>query len=369
MSYRDLILPRKNPTQNTDMIRPGTISKICVDCTGLIGDTLLRTPFLESLARLCPDAKIDVVVYAGRETLLRNHPKVSNIFTFYRRNKSSNTKYARQIWSLVRSIRSERYDLYVDLYGGGHSLWLLSLSYARYKLGFRLTFAQRFAANIGPRLPPKAEHLSSIFSPLLDVFEAASEKKIIRRGATFIPSARAQAYAASVLSQTPDKLVLLNLGGGDAKKLWEIHKFIDLSRWLESQFRYSVAVFRNPGQESLLEDYKAQAHRVSFSAFQVIETADFDEIAALLKICQFHVTGDTGYMHLGFGVKCPTVGLFTHTRPEPVWPEDCLFEPCFEPSKRLLDYRGRALGGGVSVETVKSAVINLVRTLAAKTDQ
>ena len=97
--------------------------------------------------------------------------------------------------------------------------------------------------------------------------------------------------------------------------------------------------------EQFAEQYQSKGH------FIKVPLVYLDKDAALMKRAQFVVTGDTSIMHLAFGLKIPTLILFTNTRPEPVLPEDCVYRYCFIPSSTELDAYGQPLGTAeISVE-------------------
>jgi len=338
------------------LIKPSEIHRICVDCTGLIGDTLLRTPFIEALALICPGAKIDVIVYAGRESLIQNHPNVADVFCFEKRQRSRSLQYAQGFFRILSRIRRKRYDLYVDLYGGGHSLWLMAMSAATYRLGFRRTFFQRVAATHGDSSPEHLEHLGGLFAPLLQFFDISVDLQRLRHGATFRPTPEASHFAIKLFSQFKNPIVLLNLGGGAPRKLWPVQSFVEISEWLADVYKMSCGVFVNPGQENLFSEYEAIANQRGYQSFFPVKTFEFDEIGAVLKQSALHVTGDTGYMHIGFGVRTPTIGIFTYTRPEAVWPDDCQFKPCFRPDTKSVDQFNRPYGSTIPVTDVQHAI-------------
>ncbi len=64
--------------------------------------------------------------------------------------------------------------------------------------------------------------------------------------------------------------------------------------------------------------------------------------------CDYVVTGDTALMHLAFGLKRPTLVLFTYTRPEMVAPDDAPCIGCFVENASGEMYRGK-LAGSVDV--------------------
>jgi ADP-heptose:LPS heptosyltransferase len=76
----------------------------------------------------------------------------------------------------------------------------------------------------------------------------------------------------------------------------------------------------------------------------VVPLLPLDQVGALMLECDYVVTGDTALMHLAFGLKRPTLVLFTYTRPEMVLPEDAPCIGCFVENTAGEMYRGKLPG-------------------------
>ena len=50
--------------------------------TAFLGDVILCTPVISELSRIYPEAKIDVVVRKGNESLLSNNPYIHQLFSW-----------------------------------------------------------------------------------------------------------------------------------------------------------------------------------------------------------------------------------------------------------------------------------------------
>ena len=77
-----------------------------------IGDLVMTTPLMEGIFTLMPEKSIDILGDARSSELLRNAPYVSNIL-----NRNKKGKFGQQL-SLFNRLRSQRYDIIVDLRTG-----------------------------------------------------------------------------------------------------------------------------------------------------------------------------------------------------------------------------------------------------------
>ncbi|MCC8379962.1 putative lipopolysaccharide heptosyltransferase III [Xenorhabdus sp. PB30.3] len=80
------------------------------------GDMLLTTPVINTLAHHYPNAKIDVLLYQETLPMLENLKEISQIFSIDRKWKQLRTKKKlSHEWSLLKTLRQQRYDLVINL--------------------------------------------------------------------------------------------------------------------------------------------------------------------------------------------------------------------------------------------------------------
>jgi heptosyltransferase-2 len=107
------------------------MQKILVIQTAFIGDVVLATALLETLHENYPQASIDIVVRQGNESLFNEHPFISELIVW---NKKEN-KYLHWLQVLQR-IRAKKYDLLINLQRfTATGLWTV-LSKATRTIGF-----------------------------------------------------------------------------------------------------------------------------------------------------------------------------------------------------------------------------------------
>ena len=334
------------------------IEEICVLCWGLLGDVLLRVPVIEALKQRFPQARITAVVDPAGVAALKNHPDVAQRRVFSRQKKPL-FKYLITVIKNIIYLRSRQFDLCVNLYSGGSSPFITRLIGARIRLGFDHTAALRKANNLLVTYPGFCGHWTKALGTKLEPLGVAADQ--IRRGSSFYCSDEAMAYAEKLLPATLNGYVAINLGAGVEAKRWPVDRFVELADKIQAQYGINILVFTNPGMEDLADEFR---QRSKTDRHVVLPLMSLDRVAAVLQGCRAIITGDTSIMHLAFGVKCPSLVLFTHTRPEHVEPEDCVHIPCFIEDKENINDCGKPFGTSeLPVDFVFSKFELLVSTL------
>jgi ADP-heptose:LPS heptosyltransferase len=107
------------------------LKKILIIQTAFIGDVILATPVIENLKIKFPQAQIDFLLRKGNESLLENHPHLTEVIVW---NKKEN-KYKNLI-TIIKKIRDNNYDLVINLQRFAASGVTTALSGAKIKIGF-----------------------------------------------------------------------------------------------------------------------------------------------------------------------------------------------------------------------------------------
>ncbi|MDF2529345.1 MAG: hypothetical protein K0Q57_225 [Gammaproteobacteria bacterium] len=324
------------------------IHKICVLAWGMMGDTLFRTAFIEPLKRKYPNASISVVVDNRGTGIFTHHPHVLEEYVFQHAKKPKWRNLLNQ-FKLISWLRGRRFDLLINFYSGGSSPIITKLSGATWRLGFNHTAKLRWANNI---LAPKASFSGHWIRALGETLRPLGirEQDIVHRP-FFYCSKLERDFATDFFAGLDQKWVAFNLGASDLKKCWPPSQHAALAHFLFQQHGLVPLVLNNPGQEFLVAEFKQ--HYPAEQPIRYLPVLPLGKLAAILKHCQFLVTGDTGIMHLAFGAQVPVLGLFTYTRPEHVMPEDGLCQACFSPDPVLKDEYGQALGTQLGLDKVQ----------------
>lgn len=79
--------------------------------TAFIGDVILGTCVAEKLHRFYPEARIDVLVRKGNESLFEEHPFVNEVLVWDKRSSK-----LKNLWAVIQRVRSSKYDHVVNLH-------------------------------------------------------------------------------------------------------------------------------------------------------------------------------------------------------------------------------------------------------------
>ena len=137
------------------------MQRILIIQTAFLGDVILASPVWENLHAAYSDAQIDVVVKKGNESLLVAHPFLHQVFIFDKSQKVKN------LWNLGKTLRSQQYDLVINLQRFASSGILTFLARGKESRGFEknplsFLFTKKFKHEIKPNWHEVDRNLSLI---------------------------------------------------------------------------------------------------------------------------------------------------------------------------------------------------------------
>ncbi len=366
---------------NNPFIDISEIRRVLVVRVDEIGDMVMTTPFLRELRRLLPDSSITLVVNPVVLNLVEHCPYINEVLTF-------DPVTAGRLWKLRRykralelgwnKLRHYKFDLAIfprwdidDRFGA----FILYYSCARWRVGYSQKVNLR-----------KNEFNAGADQLFTHVLNSDSLKHEVEHNLDFIRFlggrirdehlelwiGREDEEAASKIlhgleRSSPNIIVGLGPSGGNsALKQWPIDNFVELGKWLQSEYNSGIVIFGGPGEESLGYEIEKE---LGFPVTNVIGKMTLREMAALMKMCHLYVGNDTGPMHVATAMNIPVISIFgssCHHRFKP-WGENnytlCLelpCSPCFQGHETdrcnhcIYDYP--VCLHGISVDRVRGAV-------------
>jgi len=293
------------------------VKHIGVIMFGLLGDVILRTPVTAALKDLYPNATITCIVDPIGADVLENNNDVDNIIVINRKKESNKfTQNIKKIKTILR-VRSEKFDLLVNLYNSGLSRPIVFFSSAQYKLGFCQQKNKYIynVENICDKERLKANQTLSLY--MMSIVEPLSTKVYSLKPIFQIEeSSRVDMlkYLQS-FSIALEKMYILNLGSGGTEKILDNEKYFYIVEYMYKNYGYPPVIISNPGQEYLQENFINKYMNKSDIPFVRLKTLALKDIAALLELSTFFVTPDTGLMHLAIALDKYIYTVFTYTHP------------------------------------------------------
>lgn len=334
--------------------------KILLICWGLLGDTLMRAPLVEAVRAHYPMAHITAVVDEIGVQVFENHPAIDDVFLFSRKKKPRLFFLFRYFSRLIQ-LRARHFDLCIDFYYGRKTSNRVRFIKAKDAVGYvgflnkKRDKAARRAFNIPVPFPHASDReyagmnwmgiLAKLLVPL-GIAESA-----VRQTVSFFPTASAIKTAA-IHCKNRQPFIMINLGAGGLEKCWPVPSFVALAEKIQAEYGYTIALVKNPGQAHFAQEFSALYEGDNLWCLPELS---LDILGALLQHSACLITGDTGLMHVAFGVKSPVLGIFTYTRSEWVLSKNVKHVICFNASDKQ-NARGEYYGqNNISVDDVFSA--------------
>jgi ADP-heptose:LPS heptosyltransferase len=273
--------PKKKPNR--------VISKILIIRPGGIGDAVLLIPLIQSIKKTFPKATLSFLAETRNAAVFQLCPEIDAVLHYDRPTE------------LITALRSS-YDLVIDT-----EQWhRLSAVVARLT---RATVSIGFATNERQRLFSKPVPYSQ------DEFEVYSFLKLFgpygedsfnpNRSFIEIP----ERYTASVrplLNRLGrGKLVAIFPGSSIDERKWGINRFHETAKLLAGQ-GYHLAVIGGKDDVSAGRDIISDIPE----SLNLCGKLSLPETAAVLKESTLLITGDSGIMHIGYGLGIKVLALF-----------------------------------------------------------
>ncbi len=271
--------------------------QILVIQTAFIGDVVLATSLLETLHLGLPDAKIDIAVRKGNETLFAEHPFLRNVLIWDKKGG----KY-KSLVKLLQHIRRQRYDHVINLQRYGATGLLTAFSWAGNTAGFdKNPLSFLFSRRYPHRFEEGIHETDRNYLLAGGITDAALQKpKLYPREADY--------RSISHLQKTPYYCIA-------PTSVWFTKQFppeqwsrlIDL---LSSQ--HPVYLLGSPADKAIAEKLAGNHDHV----VNLCGKLSFLESAALMQGARMNYVNDSAPMHLCSAVNAPVCAVYCSTIPE-----------------------------------------------------
>ncbi len=284
---------------------PG-IEKIAVLRANALGDYLFAVPALLSLRAAYPASEIVLLAAPWhREFLAGRHGPVDRVVPVpatpgVREPADDEAEDAAEQGAFLAAIRAERFDLAVQMHGGGQ----YSNPFLR-RLGAGLTAGLRApdAAPLDISLP-YAFYQSEVirFLELVGLLGApptALEPRLDLTG-------RDDSEADAALAGLATPLVAIHPGARDKRRRWPPERFAAVGDGIAARGS-SVIVTGSAAERDVVD---AVASRMRAPTRQMVDTVTLGGLAAGYRRCAVLVSNDTGPRHLAHAVGTATVAVY-----------------------------------------------------------
>ena len=263
-----------------------------------MGDVLCSFPALLALRTQWPDAKI-VVLAPPLGCDLLTGSGLSDVTVPVSRDR-------RGLVAGVRALRRERADLVICLQNSRRLRVMARCAGARHRIGFAGGKHDNFLTQtVEKKGPPwlfddlrlvEALGCAPVQSDIAGLLKLSDDER-----------ARAAQWRQEQGVAENERLIGVNLGASDERRVWPLEHFARVVNALQEQGGARVVLLGGPTDIARIESLQPLLSR---RALQCAGEFSPRATAALLERCAVLVTNDSGPMHLSIAVETPVVGLF-----------------------------------------------------------
>lgn len=291
-------------TTSTAHNRVPGVERIAVLRANALGDFIFVLPALDALRATYPEAELVLLGAPWHAELWRGRPgpvdRVLVVPPGRGIREPTPGEVLRDPADFLASARRERFDLALQLHGGGaNSNPLMAALGARVTAGLRAEDA-----------PPLDRWLRYVYyqPEVMRYLEAVA--LVGATPTTVVPTLavtaadRAEAY--QVLGEPTRPRVTLHPGATDTRRRWPAERFGAVARELVAQ-GYEVLVTGTPAERDVV---RAVVTAAGVPVRPLVGALSLSGLIGCYAGCELVVSNDTGPLHLAAAVGTPTVGIF-----------------------------------------------------------
>jgi heptosyltransferase III len=274
-------------------------AKILVIQLRRIGDVLLTTPVLRALRRKFTEAQIDFLVEKPGAEILAGNPYINNLLIYDKKDQLQ--------W--IHLIRSAKYDLILDYLGNPRTAWIVGVSGAKYRLGFKragrdFVYTTKVTPDPVPKYVPA--HKLDLLKPLgieannIDLDLTISEQAL----------GRIKIFLLKEKITESDMLVGISPTSRRSARRWLKQGFAEIAGSLMQKYNAKVIFLWGPGEETYIDDIISLMKKRPLKS----PALNIAESVALTSTLKLFIGNDNGPMHIAQGLKIPSVVIFGPTQ-------------------------------------------------------
>jgi heptosyltransferase III len=265
-----------------------------------IGDVLMTTPAVRSLAESDPGFKIHVLTQAPSDQIFKRSPYISKTMLY------PSVETFRAVLSVIRRIRKEQYSTVIDFYGLPKTALLSWLSGAPIRIGFKrsgrsIFYSHALEPAVGTSYSAlKQAHLLTALGiqkieSKLDFFTGPEDETAVNEVLTQINCDRQKL------------LVSVSPVSRRDYKVWPPACFAEVCDFLIEEYNAQILFLWGPGEYSFVQAVREKMQQTSLPDYDI---PSISETVALLKRVDLHIGNDNGPMHFAISADVPTVAIF-----------------------------------------------------------
>ncbi len=294
--------------------------KILVIQQKRIGDVLTSTIICNNLKAKFPDAVIDYMCYPNSVDVLKENPSIDNIIPLSNNVRKSTPS----LFKFIFKIRSNKYDVVIDVYSKLETNLITLFSGAKYKVSYRKWYTKAFYNYTYERLDAvESEHGLAIENRLMLLKPLISEKITNVKPKIFLKDSEIN-NAKNLLKShqvDPEKpLIMFGILGSETYKTYPLEGMAKIIDFTVAKTKGTIIFNYVPFQKDLaLEVYNYCNEETKKHIILDLYSTELREFLALLSQCEMLIGNEGGAVNMAKALNVPTFSLFSPSVDKETW--------------------------------------------------
>ena len=294
--------------------------KILVIQQKRIGDVLTSTIICNNLKAKFPDAVIDYMCYPNSVDVLKENPSIDNIIPLSNNVRKSTPS----LFKFIFKIRSNKYDVVIDVYSKLETNLITLFSGAKYKVSYRKWYTKAFYNYTYERLDAvESEHGLAIENRLMLLKPLISEKITNVKPKIFLKDSEIN-NAKNLLKShqvDPEKpLIMFGILGSETYKTYPLEGMAKIIDFTVAKTKGTIIFNYVSFQKDLaLEVYNYCNEETKKHIILDLYSTELREFLALLSQCEMLIGNEGGAVNMAKALDVPTFSIFTPSVRKETW--------------------------------------------------
>ncbi len=286
------------------------VKKILIIRFSSLGDVVLTTPVIGALKSAFPGSEISFLTKSQYGDVLRADPRISSLVEF---DPDGADKGASGLLRLAWQLRSQDFDLLIDLHSNLRSFFVRRLVKSGMKLKYGKRWLTRFFMVHCKFLKPKSIHTVDSYLGVLRRLQIDDAD----RNPLVFPASGDLKFAENFLLERnvkkDDIVIAVHPGAKWDTKRWDQEKFAEVCRAVIDRLGAKVMLLGDEREKGIV--LKMISGLPADRAFEAVGLP-LGELAALIAGCDCLISNDSGPMHLASALGVPVAAIFGPTHPK-----------------------------------------------------
>lgn len=271
--------------------------KILLVQLGRIGDLILMTPMFKILKEANPENELHLLAGKHNYLLATEHPLIDHVHIYHKRPFDT--------IRLVQKLRSERFDLWIDVkdHYSTESHWFARLSNAKVKVGFNRNGESIFDYSVRADVEQANKHAVVRNLAAIDFLNLKIEGSI-PRPILYVNDHSERKLDNFLLWHNIQNYHCINVSATSDSRYWQPNKWIELLNYLNSINVVSVLI-ASPSDSELVNKIVAVAKNCYH-----FPTESIIDVFSVVKHAELTITVDTAVVHIASAFDVPVLALY-----------------------------------------------------------